>query len=149
MDRNATGILLHTSKRPNSGNLTMIWRGKISWMVHTNGTSQMDFILGSTQLEYPGFMPKFQTLTNMNRANTIGKVGADYTWGISEHMIQKQHHLLEQQSLYCDGEKSLDYSSREAQKWYWGTDHRRNTVPQLSVYNIPSGRIWYSWLQNL
>ena len=41
-------------------------------------------------------MSKFQALAEQDKAVTIGEVGIDYTQGVGEGMIRKQHRLLEE-----------------------------------------------------
>ena len=50
----------------------------------------------SAEYEYPGYMAQFRSLARMERAVAIGEVGIDYTRGVSEHTIRKQHRLLEE-----------------------------------------------------
>ena len=50
----------------------------------------------SAEYEYPGYMAQFRALARMERAVAIGEVGIDYTRGVSEHTIRKQHRLLEE-----------------------------------------------------
>ena len=45
----------------------------------------------SAEYEYPGYMAQFRSLARMERAVAIGEVGIDYTRGVSEHTIRKQH----------------------------------------------------------
>ena len=61
--------------------------------------SAMNFAAGfhprSAAYEYPGYMAQFRALAKMDKAVAIGEVGIDYTRGVSEYTIQKQHRLLE------------------------------------------------------
>ena len=50
----------------------------------------------SAEYEYPGYIAQFRSLARMERAVAIGEVGIDYTRGVSEHTIRKQHRLLEE-----------------------------------------------------
>ena len=50
----------------------------------------------SAQREYPQFMPKFRALAEQEEAVAIGEVGIDYTRGVHEGTIRKQHRLLEE-----------------------------------------------------
>ena len=50
----------------------------------------------SAQREYPHFMPRFRVLAEQDTAVAIGEVGVDYTRGVTEGGIRKQHRLLEE-----------------------------------------------------
>ena len=50
----------------------------------------------SAAYEYPGYMAQFWALAKMDKAVAIGEVGINYTRGVSEHTIRKQHRLLEE-----------------------------------------------------
>ena len=50
----------------------------------------------SAEYKYPGYIAQFRSLARMERAVAIGEVGIDYTRGVSEHTIRKQHRLLEE-----------------------------------------------------